>query len=195
MDGFIHLVMDILSESGLSDASVHSKATTLPGYFRPTKDWDLVVVADGALLASIEFKTHSGPSFGNNFNNRVEEALGNATDLWTAFREGAFKASQRPWLGYFMMLEEDRGSTGPVRISSPHFPAFKIFDGASYARRYQVLCERLMRERLYDAACFMMSSRKGGVKGEYREPFAELRFKNFAESLMGRAIAHARKRR
>jgi hypothetical protein len=31
-----------------------------------------------AALASIEFKTHAGPSFGNNFSNRVEEALENA---------------------------------------------------------------------------------------------------------------------
>jgi len=31
--------------------SIFKKKTVLPAYFRPTKDWDLVVVADGELLA------------------------------------------------------------------------------------------------------------------------------------------------
>jgi len=69
--------------------SAVSSPTNLPGYFRPTKSWDLVVVSDEQLFASIEFNSHVGPSFGNNFNNRVEEALGSASDLWMAYREGA----------------------------------------------------------------------------------------------------------
>ena len=42
---------------------------TLPGYFRPTKLWDLLVTYKGQLIAAIELKSHVGPSFGNNFNN------------------------------------------------------------------------------------------------------------------------------
>jgi hypothetical protein len=45
----------------------------------------------------MEFKSQIGPSFGNNFNNRTEEALGSATDIWAAYREGAFKPSSRPF--------------------------------------------------------------------------------------------------
>lgn len=194
-DGFIKLIRDILIESGLPEAYIETKATTLPGYFRPAKEWDLIVISEGTLIASIEFKTQAGPSFGNNFNNRVEEALGNATDIWTAFREGAFNVSRRPWLGYFMMLEEHTKSVGPVKFSSPHFPAFKVFNGASYARRYEIFCERLTRERLYDSTCFIMSGEKDGSRGKYTEPNPELCFKNFAESLMGRAIAFARAQR
>lgn len=62
LDGFIDLLADILSEAGLPDSTICKKSTTLPGYFRPTKDWDLVVVADEHLVASIEFKAHVGPS-------------------------------------------------------------------------------------------------------------------------------------
>jgi hypothetical protein len=80
LDGFIKLFKELLTEAGLPHSAIHTRTTTLPGYFRPTKNWDLVVVADGLLLASIEFKAHIGPSFGNNFNNRVEEAIGNSTD-------------------------------------------------------------------------------------------------------------------
>jgi len=60
----------------------------------------LVAVVDGELLAIIEFKSHVGPSFGNNLNNRVEEALGNVIDVLTVYREGAFKPSQKPWLSW-----------------------------------------------------------------------------------------------
>src|SRR5262249_20451246 len=141
------------------------KGTELPGYFRATKDWDLIVVADGQLVASIEFKSQVGPSFGNNFNNRTEEAIGNATDLQVAFREGAFRPSQRPWLGFFMLLEECDRSLTPVRVEEPHFSVFPEFKHASYAKRYELLCERLVRERLYDAACFVLSSRVEGPNG------------------------------
>jgi type II restriction enzyme len=79
-------------ENGLAEAEIHfnRSALTLPGYFRPTKLWDLLVMYQGRLIAAIELKSHIGPSFGNNFNNRTEEAIGTAVDLWTAFREGAF---------------------------------------------------------------------------------------------------------
>ena len=32
----------------------------------------------------------------------------------------------------------------------PHYPMCKEFIGANYAKRYEICCERLMRERLYD---------------------------------------------
>jgi hypothetical protein len=80
LDGFTSLVSEILIESGIPDGSIFRKKNiTLPGFFRPTKEWDILVVVDGNLIASIEFKSHVGPSFGNNFNNRTEEALGSAT--------------------------------------------------------------------------------------------------------------------
>ena len=119
--------------------------------------------------ASVEFKSHVG-SFGNNFNNRVEEALGNATDLNTAYREGAFQPSSKPWLGYMMLLEEHKKSTRPVRLREPHFPAFPEFHDASYQRRYELFCTRLVRERLYDAACLIVSPSDKGSNGEYKEP-------------------------
>ena len=93
MDGFVRLVYDLLVASGLNNATISVRSRTeLPGWFRPEKDWDLLVVADAALVAAIEFKSQVGPSFGNNFNNRTEEVLGSATDLWAAFRQGAFCA-------------------------------------------------------------------------------------------------------
>lgn len=193
LDGFIDLMKEILSETGLPDSSIYTKTTTLPGYFRPTKDWDLVVVVDDQLLASIEFKAQVG-SFGNNYNNRVEEALGSSTDLLKAYREGKFKPSLKPWLGWLMLLEDSEKSTLPVKVKEPHFEVFPEFKRASYAQRYEQFCERLVREQLYDGACFLMSNEAIGLQGGYSEPNQELGFNNFVQSLMGRAIAYAKMR-
>jgi hypothetical protein len=192
MNGFINLVRDLLCESGLPKAHVYcEKYVEIPGWYRPEKKWDLLVVSDGKLLAGIEFKSQVG-SFGNNYNNRTEEAIGSAADIWAAYREGAFKPSARPWLGYLMLLQEAPGSIRPVRAREPHFKVFPEFKEASYAKRYELLLTKLIRERLYDAACFLMSNATDGAQGAYREPAAELGFQNFVASLMAKAIAVAK---
>jgi hypothetical protein len=192
-DGFINLLGAVLKDAKISDADIFiNNKRTLPCFFRPSKDWDLIVKTEENLLAVIEVKSHVG-SFGNNFNNRVEEALGNATDFWSAYREATFKPSSRPWLGYLMMLEDHPKSKTDGRIKTlPHYPMRPEFHGVSYAKRYEIFCERLVRERLYDAACFIMSSSTEGLKGEYSEPNEELSFVNFAASLSARANAFAK---
>ena len=153
-----------------------------------------MIVVDGKLLASIEFKAQVG-SFGNNFNNRVEEALGNSMDLLTAYREGKFKPSQRPWLGWLMLLEDSPKSTSSVQVSERHFKVFPEFKNTSYAKRYELFCERLVRERLYDGTCLLMSNETMGLKGGYSEPNEELGFKPFMTSLTAHAMAYAKMRK
>lgn len=187
MDGFVDLVRDQLCARGIPRAQVFCrKSIELPGWYRPEKQWDLLVIAKGELIAGIEFKSQVG-SFGNNYNNRTEEAIGSATDIWAAYREGAFKPSARPWLGYMMLLEEAPGSTHPVKAQEPHFRVFPEFRDASYAKRYEILLTKLVRERLYDSACFLVSSASAGLKGKYRKPVPELAFDKFMASLLARA--------
>ncbi|WP_321161269.1 PaeR7I family type II restriction endonuclease [Verminephrobacter eiseniae] len=97
MHGFSRLVVDLVKANGLPNAQIHQQRAvlTLPGYFRPTKLWDLLVIDNGRLIAAVEFKSHVGPSFGNDFNNRTEETIGASHDLWTAYREGAFGEQDR----------------------------------------------------------------------------------------------------
>ena len=195
MNLFVELIRDLMIEAGIPDAAIHcNRDLELPGYFRAEKKWDLIVVVDETLLASVEFKSQVGPSFGNNYNNRTEEALGSATDLWLAYREGAFRTSQRPWVGYLMLLEETTRSMSPVAVREPHFKVFDEFRDASYAKRYEILMTRLIRERLYDATCLLLSDREQGQTGNYREPNVELGFLPFVASLLGRAIAYAKTR-
>ncbi len=195
MNGFINLVRDLLCENGLPKAHVYcEKYVELPGWYRPEKKWDLLIVSDRKLLAAIEFKSQVG-SFGNNYNNRTEEAIGSASDIWAAYREGAFEPSARPWLGYLMLLEEAPGSLSPVRPREPHFKVFPEFKEASYAKRYEILLTKLVRERLYDSACFLMASARDGIEGHYLEPAPELNFQNFVESLLAKAIAVAKSKK
>lgn len=191
MDGFVRLIYDLLVAAGLNNATIFSRARTeVPGWFRSEKKWDLLVVAEDKLIAAVEFKSQAG-SFGNNFNNRTEEALGNATDLWAAYREGALKPSGKPWLGFLMLLEDAPGSTQPVGNKQPHFDVLPEFRDASYARRYELLLTKLVRERLYDAACLLLSPRNAKRAGTYSEPAAELSLQNVVTALLGRAIAVA----
>jgi hypothetical protein len=169
MDGFTALVIDLVRANGLTHAAIHRKRAvlTLPGFFRPTKLWDLLVINEGRLIAAIELKSHVGPSFGNNFNNRTEEAIGTAHDLWTAYREGAFGKQPRPFVGWIMMVEDAPKSRRAVRDRSPHFAVFPEFSSASYLTRYDILCQRLIQEQLYTNACVLASPRTAANTGEY----------------------------
>jgi len=193
MDGFLSIVEEIVHRNGLAHAEIHltRRLLTLPGYFRPTKLWDMLVVSDGRLIAAVEFKSHVGPSFGNNFNNRTEEAIGTALDFWTAYREGAFGNAPRPFLGWLMMIEDCVESRSPVKDTSPHFPIFKEFNGASYSDRYNILCRKLIQEQLYTSSALLLSSRSAAKAGSYSELSEMTGLKNFVSTLAGHIAAEA----
>jgi hypothetical protein len=193
MDGFIRLITTILINSGCPEESIyHRKKLELPGYFRPTKEWDILVIHRGQLVLAIETKSQVGPSFGNNFNNRTEEAMGSALDLWTAYREGAFSSTFRPWLGYLFLLEDCAESRRPVKVQEPHFKVFPEFIDASYAKRYELFCRKLVRERHYDVTTFLLADRIQGMSGQYSEPADDLRFEIFHRSMVAHLTAFAK---
>jgi hypothetical protein len=184
MDGFVDLFTDLIADAGIPRACIFRKrAVELPGFFRPTKEWDLLVVKDQKLIAAIEAKSQVGPSFGNNFNNRTEEAMGSALDLWTAFRERAFLNSGQPFVGYFFMLEDCQASRHPVGVQEPHFKVFPEFRGASYMRRYEVFCRKLVLERHYTAAAFLTSAVTKGRRGAFDTPAEDISLERFAKAL------------
>lgn len=194
------LVADILCEAGLKRLDVRTRtALELPGYFRATKKWDLIVVSNGQLVLAMEFKSQAGKSIGNNVNNRSEEAVGSAKDLWTAYREGRFgREAPPPFLGYLFLLEDRASVKEPVANKEPCFkvdPAFRgqvtagrkdRFKGISYAERYELLCRRLVLERIYNAACFLMATHSKPTV--ISQPAADLTFSRFAAALRGHAV-------
>jgi hypothetical protein len=197
MDGFIALMIDLVEGNGLGHAEVHRtrRALTLPGYFRPTKLWDLLVINEGRLVAALEFKSHVGPSYGNNANNRAEEAVGTAHDFWTAYREGAFGNQPAPFLGWAVLVEDAPAARTPIRDTSLHFPQFPEFQGASYMKRYEILCERLMKEKLYSATAAMASPRSAIETGEIADLSELSSLRTFVTTFAGFIAAEAARAR
>ena len=184
MDGFADLLTRITLDAHVPRKFIFTRNNELPGYFRPTKRWDFVVVSPTKhLIASIEFKSHVG-SFGNNFNNRVEEALGNSVDLHTAYRENIFGSQESPWLGYLMLAQKSKGSLRKVKVNEPHFKAFEEFYDTSYLDRYKVLCNRLMKERHYNSACLIWTLAVN-TKTSYGYLDDALSFRKFVSSYTG----------
>jgi len=192
MDGFVGLLSKLIEDAGMPRSRIFfDSKLELPGFYRPTKEWDLLVVRDGQLVCVLEAKSQVGPSFGNNFNNRTEEAIGSAVDLWTAYREQAFNTDVKPWLGYLFLLEDCPRSQTPVKVQEPHFKVFPEFKAASYAKRYELLCRKLVRENLYNSAAFLLSLARTGAQGAYTEPAPDLTFAALARSLIAHVAAHA----
>lgn len=189
MDGFCHLIRWLLRENDMPDASlITDSRLVLPGFFRATKKWDMLVVHEGHLVAALEFKSQKGPSFGNNFNNRAEEAIGTATNLWEAFEKGAFGLERpRPWLGWLMLLKDCAKSREPVGVDEPHFTVFPEFKGTSYGKRYELLLRKLVLKKLFDGSTLLLSAARAGPKGGYTEPAADLSAKKFLAGLAGHA--------
>ncbi len=181
------LVADILCEAGLNKVDVKTRtALELPGYYRSEKKWDLIVVSEGQLVTAMEFKSQVGPSFGNNFNNRSEEAIGSATDIWVAYREGRFGKTPTPFLGYFFLLEDCTRVKTPVRNKEPYFAVDPVFDKASYSRRYEVMCRRLVLERVYSSACLVMAT--NSPRTRLTQPAEDLSFNRFVAALRGHVL-------
>jgi len=190
MNGFIELLTRLVVEAGIDRSHIfYEDSLELPGYFRPTKRWDFLVVVERQLVVALETKSQVGPSFGNNFNNRTEEAMGSALDLWTAFREQAFGSAVRPWIGYLFLLDDYPASTKPVGVKEPHFKVFPEFRDSSYAKRYELFCRRLVLEKHYDCSAFLTSNSAKGLNGDYSEPAADLAFQQFANSLVAHVAA------
>lgn len=180
------LVKELLIEFGIDEKEIFTKQKLeLPGYYRSTKKWDLLVVSRKQLVMAIEFKSIGG-SYGNNLNNRTEEALGNASDIWTAYREGRFGTGPRPLLGYLFLLRDESKVTRPVSNKEPHFKVDPVFDGASYAKRAEILCRRLVLERLYDTACLLLSTNEESTT--ITEPGEDLTFRRFVAALQGHVV-------
>lgn len=190
MDGFAGLIEDILVDAGVPRDSVkHDYYATLPGYYRHEKEWDTAVVHDGELLAVIEYKSQAS-SFGNNLNNRAEEAIGSFTDLLEAYEDGVFAPSPQPFVGYLMLMADNEKSRNVPSVREVNFEVDNEFQEATYVDRMKLLCLRMVRQRLVNEAAFMLTDEESGLNGEYWEPNQELQFKRFARSLASHVEGH-----
>src|SRR5690606_4020694 len=63
LNGFVTLVCELVMAAGYESDHVRFKTgVDLPGYYRPMKKWDIVVIRNGRLCAAVELKSQVGPS-------------------------------------------------------------------------------------------------------------------------------------
>jgi len=186
MSPFEALIRQVVEDAGIEPDPAPSDKMYLPGFYRETKSWDVVLQYKGHALAIVEAKSQ-GSSLANNFNNRVEEAIGQAADVWKSHERGLLISGLRPWVGYLMIVEETKKTTDPksllARKAVPR--GMKVdpeFDGMSYAERYATAFKRLYQERMLDATCVAITS---GPEA-YQYPNEWLSFSGFAAQLWGR---------
>lgn len=187
LDAFLDLLTSVAVNAGVPKECIYLKNNHIPGYYRATKDWDLLIISQkGILIAAIELKSQVG-SYGKNLNNRTEEALGSSDDFKTAYREGYFKCIQSPWLGYMMVAGKDEESAHVVRIREPHYKACTEFKNTSYLERYKILCERLLLEQKYTAVALIATS----GKNHYESLSDRISFESFINSFRGHLLGMA----
>jgi len=179
------LVESVFVECGYRKPNfLRSMGATVPGYYRATKTWDLIVHDRGILVAALELKGLGAKSVGNNFNNRTEEAIGNATDLWLLHdRSNAF-GPVRPWCGFMFLLEDAPETRHPVNHRATPWAIEPEFRGSSYLQRGAILSARMMNERLYDAVCYVTSS--ADPQQPAVQPVPELTWLNFVAAIKAR---------
>ena len=175
------MLHQVLLDAGLPK---HVGSNRLPGYYRGSKNWDSVVTYRGSILAIIELKSQVG-SFGKNQNNRIEEMVGQALDIWRAARESLL-GQVRPWFGYVMLLEDSSDSQTAIRTTTlDGFPPDVAFARASAIERYRLAFERLRIERDLDAVCLAVSDQ---ASRSVRYPDPTMSFQAFASALYARVI-------
>lgn len=200
MDGFQDIIKEVLLKNNVTETEIIiGRGAKLPGYFRLSKDWDMVVIKklkDGSkrLLAVIEFKSMHG-SVGNNLNNRTEEAVGSSYDLWKAFESGAFGVA-RPFLGYiYVMSDHPQNQKGIGGRNSLLFEPLEEYISfprtglpANYEERAELFMRKMVQEKLYDNCAFVIADTEN--YGVYRAPNEELSIELFIRSLVGHVVAH-----
>ncbi|MPX91408.1 PaeR7I family type II restriction endonuclease [Salinivibrio sp. VYel1] len=209
LDAFVELLTWVVRRHGLPEAIVLTgRKAQLPGFFRPTKSWDVIIMDHDTLIAAIELKSIAD-SFGKNANNRNEEALGSGVDIKEAFEENAFEGLTRLFTGYLILVEDCQQTRTSVQIQMKHFRAMEEFmlnpkerdtlytknskdeypaiDGVSYMNRFDILCRRLMQKNLYTAASVIKSPRSAIESGDYSAITRETSIKAFLASLASHA--------
>jgi type II restriction enzyme len=162
LGGFRDMIEDVVHRHGPEGCEVHrgNSACVLPGFFRPTKQWDLLIVFQNRLLAAFELKSLCGPSFEDEADKCCDEAVRSGYDFRKAQGAAIFGPGASPFLGYFLLVEDAPGSREPVKAQSALIPTDKIFHVSSYQHRMRILCERMVEQQLYSCASVLVAPKE-----------------------------------
>lgn len=193
MDDFVALMTDLVKANGLKDATILREGRiplTLPGHFRPTTRWDMLVLRENRLVAALKLKSQV-ETRKIHFDKINDEAIRTAQELWMAYRGGLFGDAPRPFVGWLMLVEDAPGSRRPIRDRSQHFPVRSEFQGASYIERYNLLCKKLVQEQLYTTTAVLASPQTAIKTGKFADVSDMTSLKTFVTTFAGHIAAEA----
>ena len=154
---FLELVANELTTLGWP-AQIRQQSV-IPGHFRRAKAWDIVCRdTRGLPRICIEFKSQVD-SYGNNENNRYEEALGSGLDIRAHYGSEAA-------LGFFLVICDEPATRSVTKARLTELDP--VFQNTSHIDRRLIFAERIVQyrlsdARLYDAACVLLVGRDGAV--------------------------------
>ena len=108
LDALHELVVSVFVDAGIPARLIDVRRRPVAGYFRRDKSWDIVVMVADRVVGIVELKSMAGNSPGQNYNNRTDEALGQAVDVWKAVEREIIRPL-RPWAGLLHVAGGQRG--------------------------------------------------------------------------------------
>ena len=116
LDSLASLISKIFQDNEFSI----SDKTTLPGWYRRNKNWDIVATYRSELAGIVELKSQVG-SIGNNANNRIEEMIGQAATSQRQQKRTSWVASQHGSATSWSSKTRQRLATSPkgAEVYSP----------------------------------------------------------------------------
>ncbi|MEU4828576.1 PaeR7I family type II restriction endonuclease [Actinomadura sp. NPDC023710] len=149
MQSLAAFVRQMFVDAGLGEDEVTTD-TVIPGYFRRSKNWDVVARHKGHLVGVVELKSQEkSPS--NNANNRIEEAIGSAFDARTVQDISEAFGKLGVWAAWCMTFNRDCEPTRRNGVTSKHFPLDPAFVPFTYAGQYGTAIERFIAQNVYQA--------------------------------------------
>ena len=178
LDGLNAPVAAEIEATGASGLELRTnRRATLPGYYHPSKAWDLVVLQHGSPVLAMEYKSMKG-SESKNLNNRADEIFGMAEDLRQAGLNGQLPSNLRR--AYIFVMGLTPTSTARVGIPRSLRGADPEFDERSYFERAVIMCRRMRESGLFHMTWAV------GVQEtpfEWREPDEAVGWQRFASDL------------
>jgi hypothetical protein len=179
---FLQLIAQELEHQGWDPhvaGGVGDAKARVGGHFRASKSWDIVCRDDaGDLRICVEFKSQVD-SYGNNENNRYEEAMGSGLDVRA--RYGPSVA-----IGFVLVLCEEESTRRPTTMR--HQEILPEFRETSHVQRRSIFARRLTEFRLnqmpfYDATAVLFVGRDGS---HTHPDEADIDIRTFVDRLLAR---------
>jgi len=172
MQSLAKFVRQMFIDAGLAEVDV-TIDTVVPGYYRRSKNWDVVALHKGHLVGAVELKSQA-QSPGNNANNRIEEAIGSSVDAKTVQELTERFGKLGVWAAWCMTFSRDCETGIAVRPPSKKKlrfgPTDPAFDQMTYAKQFSTAIERFVSQKVYDAGWMLTTWVNSDQTIGYEEP-------------------------